>query len=82
MLNIHLVKENLAILSLGQKVIVVLLVYLEGKMNNSMIILFIGDIILFFSPGLSGRNGRDGADGVKGEIGYQGPPGRKVRHDL
>ncbi len=51
-------------------------------MNNSTIILFIGHIILFFSPGLSGRNGRDGADGVKGEIGYQGPPGRKVRHDL
>lgn len=30
------------------------------------------------SPGLAGERGRDGRDGIKGEMGFHGPPGRKV----
>ena len=43
----HLIQENVVILSLDQREIAVLLVYLEGKINNRLVILFICKMIPF-----------------------------------
>jgi hypothetical protein len=43
-------KENVVIPSLGLKVIAVLLVYLEGKMTNKIVFLFLGHMFCFIAP--------------------------------
>jgi hypothetical protein len=53
-------------------------VYREGKTKNNPELIDITIVIRCSSPGQDGQNGRDGINGMRGELGFQGPPGRKV----
>ena len=63
---------------LDRKANVVLLVYREGNTKRTLALLDRMILLFFSSPGQNGQNGRDGIDGIRGEMGFHGPPGRKV----